>query len=477
MRDRRAGAAGRRVEAVCARWDLACHRDRRGHRRRAACAAAPTARSSATCRSRRWSTTRRATRCTPARPAAGAEPVDRAGRRARRRDDPADAAARCWPRPTSPAGAGSTSSTTSWSARARSSGPGGDAGVVRLTPSGARSRSSLDGNGRARLARSAPRRRGGGLRGGAQRGLHGRAAGGRSPNCLNFGNPETRRDRLRLARGDRGHGRGLRGARHAGRFGQRLALQRELRHAHPPDAGGRLRGRAGRRRAGACDGRLPARRRRRAAGRRRRAALDGSEYQSWCAGEVAGRIPDVDLAGRRGSATVLADARRAAACCARATTSPTAASRSRWPSRRSRAACGVAASRRPAAGRGRRRRSSARAAAVVVVTLRARPTRRAAALAGDAAGVPSSIGAVGGDGASRCACGDARSRCRSADARRGLRARQPLPQRDGGRLMCGVFGIYAPGPRRRPAHLLRASTRCSTAARRAPASPSPTAAA
>ena len=49
--------------------------------------------------------------------------------------------------------------------------PGGDAGVVRLTPSRRAIAISLDGNGR-RVAGSAPRRRGRRLRGGAQRRLH-----------------------------------------------------------------------------------------------------------------------------------------------------------------------------------------------------------------------------------------------------------------------------------------------------------------
>ena len=48
-------------------------------------------------------------------------------------------------------------------------------------------------------------------------------------------------DRLGARRGDRGHGRRLRGARDPGRLRKRLALQRDRRPRDPPHSGGRLR--------------------------------------------------------------------------------------------------------------------------------------------------------------------------------------------------------------------------------------------
>ena len=210
--------------------------------------------------------------------------------------------ARCWPRRTSQPGAGSTSSTTSWSARARSCGPGGDAGVVRLTPSRARDRGVA--------GRQRPRARGS-IRAAAapsavcEAALNVACTGARPAavtNCLNFGNPETRRGRLRAGRGDRGHGRGLRGARHAGRVGQRVALQRALRA-----------GRSTRRRWSACvgvldrrrrgrQGRLRRRGRRRAAGRRRRGRAGRLRVPEAACWAREGRIPERDLAAEREAA-------------------------------------------------------------------------------------------------------------------------------------------------------------------------------
>ena len=70
-------------------------------------------------------------------------------------------------------------------------------------------------------------------------------------DCLNFGNPEKPEIGWELARGDRGHRAGGRGARHPGRLRQRLALQRDRRTRDPADAGRRLR-RARARRARRC---------------------------------------------------------------------------------------------------------------------------------------------------------------------------------------------------------------------------------
>ena len=90
--------------------------------------------------------------------------------------------------------------------------PGGDAGVVRLTPSRRAIAISLDGNGRRTWLD--PRRGGAAAVCEAARNV---ACTGARPaavtNCLNFGNPETGEVGYELARGDRGHVAGLRGAR------------------------------------------------------------------------------------------------------------------------------------------------------------------------------------------------------------------------------------------------------------------------
>ena len=67
-------------------------------------------------------------------------------------------------------------------------------------------------------------------------------------DCLNFGNPEQPEIGWELAQAIDGIAAGGRRARHPGRLGQRLALQRDRRRADPADAGRRLR-RARRRRA------------------------------------------------------------------------------------------------------------------------------------------------------------------------------------------------------------------------------------
>ena len=118
--------------------------------------------------------------------------------------------------------------------------PGLDAAVLRLRPSYRGLAVSLDGQGR--LAALDPRT-GGALAilesarnvacaGGEPLGLH------RLPELRQ---PGEAGDRLGARRGDRGHGRGMRGTWAAGRLGQCLALQRHRRPLHPPDPGRRLR--------------------------------------------------------------------------------------------------------------------------------------------------------------------------------------------------------------------------------------------
>ena len=100
-------------------------------------------------------------------------------------------------------------------------------------------------------------------------------------NCLNFGNPERRGTAVRAARGDHGHGGGLRGARRRRSSPATSRSTTKRRRADPPDAGRRLRRRARARRA-----RRPPRIPRRAGdavlllGTDGAPALDGSEYQA-----------------------------------------------------------------------------------------------------------------------------------------------------------------------------------------------------
>ena len=120
---------------------------------------------------------------------------------------------------------------------------------------------------RARRARSPSRRTRGRRTGRAQRRLQ-RCRPRRDHELPQLRQPRAPGDGVRAARGDHRHGRGLRGLRDAGRLGQRLPLQRALRHADPPDSG---RGRGGRARARrARSAVLPARRGRSTAAARRR---------------------------------------------------------------------------------------------------------------------------------------------------------------------------------------------------------------
>ncbi len=135
---------------------------------------------------------------TPAAAGAGRARRRRAPRTTRR-------CSSCCARRTSAAAPGSTTATTTWSARARSRRPGLDAAVLRLRPVAARPR-RLARRDRAACAAS--------TRGPAarppcsrRRGTSPAPAASRSrfTDCLNFGNPEQRRDRLGARGGDRGH--------------------------------------------------------------------------------------------------------------------------------------------------------------------------------------------------------------------------------------------------------------------------------
>ena len=190
--------------------------------------AAGTARSSARSRPASSPTTARATRSTPSAASRLAEP-SRAERRAggrRPRDLLLDLLGRA---EHLRQGVGLRAATTSSSARAPCAGPGSTRRVLRLTPVLPRPRGLARRHGRARRARPAPRRRR--SRCSRRRATSPAPAASRSAitDCLNFGNPEKPRDRVGAARGDRGDGAGLRGARHPGRLGQRLALQRDRR--------------------------------------------------------------------------------------------------------------------------------------------------------------------------------------------------------------------------------------------------------
>ena len=92
------------------------------------------------------------------------------------------------------------------------------------------------------LPRPLPRRQGGRRRGGPQPHLR-RGAARRRHRLPQLRQPREGRDLLAVRAGRRGHRRGLRGARHAGRQRQRELLQRELRPGHLPDADGRHAGR------------------------------------------------------------------------------------------------------------------------------------------------------------------------------------------------------------------------------------------
>ena len=90
-----------------------------------------------------------------------------------------------------------------------------------------------------RPARPPHRRRARRARGGAQRRVRRRRAA-RDHRLPELRQPGEAGDRLGARRGDRGHGRRLRGARDPGRLRERLALQRDRRPRDPPHSGRRL---------------------------------------------------------------------------------------------------------------------------------------------------------------------------------------------------------------------------------------------
>ena len=135
--------------------------------------------------------------------------------------------------------AGSTSSTTSWSARGRSAARArrGRAAAAAVVP---RPRRLAPGPGaRASSTRSAP---GSQAVLGAARNV---ACAGGEPigltDCLNFGNPEKPEIGWELAQAIEGIAQAAEALGDPGRLGQRLALQRDRRPRDPADAGRRLR--------------------------------------------------------------------------------------------------------------------------------------------------------------------------------------------------------------------------------------------
>ena len=428
---------------MCARWQLPVHRDRPRHRRRAP--ALPLGGRGRRRHARRGARRRAAL---PARAPSARRRLARAAARGRGRAAPStirrlllrllaapNICAKTWVYEQYDQVVGSGTVAR----------PGGDAGVVRLTPSRARDRRGARRRRRARRARPAPRRRRGGRAGGAQRRLQRRRAR-RDHELPQLRQPRAPGHRLRAARGDHRHGRGLRGARHAGRLGQRLALQRERRPADPPDARRRLRracseraalGGADRRRPAASGDALPARRHRdaglrrlRVAGARRPARRRAASPRSICR-RCAGSATCSPSSRARACSRSAHDVSDGGLAVALAEVALAAGTRARG--RRS----------SPASGRGRRR-SSASAAASSSSSCAPRATRQRLAEACDAAGVPLERSEPWAARAIAAALRRARARRRrSREARAAYE--DALPRRDGGRLMCGVFGIHAPG--------------------------------
>ena len=304
-----------------------------GARRARSSARSPTRASCARSSTRRRSARSPSRLLTEETPALHASRPRRASLRRRsitsRRGSAATSCSRCSRRRTSAAAGRSTSATTTSSARGRCVARGWTRRSSACGPHAAGSPSRSTGRAGRRLLD--PRAAGARavLRGRPQRRLRGRAAAGRH-RLPQLRQPREARDRVGARRGDRGHGARVRGARHPGRLGQRLALQRDGRARDPPDAGRRLR-RARRRRARGA-GRLARRRRGAPRRRRRRSRSTGpSTRRSSSAAPPAAR-PRPTTSPRRRSSTSSGARRRGSVP---RTTSPTEASRSRWPSWRS----------------------------------------------------------------------------------------------------------------------------------------------
>ena len=182
-----------------------------------------------------------ATRCRPPIPA------PQLARQVPRRRRPLGRAARAArARRPSPTSRGCRASTTTSCSSTPSSGPGGDAAVLRVkgTTQGARARDRRQG---ALLPRStrAPARRLVVLEAARNVACVGRRPA-RARELPQLRQPRAPRGDVAVLRGRRRHERGVRGARHPGHRRQRQLLQRVARRRHRPHAG-RRRARADRR--------------------------------------------------------------------------------------------------------------------------------------------------------------------------------------------------------------------------------------
>ena len=264
-------------------------------------------------------------------------------------------------------------------------------------------------------------------------------------NCLNFGNPEKPHIAWQLTRAVEGLRDACLARRRAGRGRQRLALQRGRRRADLPDAGRR-----------AWSASCPTRARCRGA----RSARPGHAIA--LVGPVRARRSPAPSSRscRAGSRRELPRDRprrvtrprstRSATRCARVpsrrrTTSPRAGSRARSPSARSRAASArrsTSASDFAAVRRGTRRRAARgparghREARRIPATARFSGDRRDGRRPARHHGRRCYALRAGGS----CARGPRRV---TAEPVR-MTPQEPIPDRDGPRDECGVFGVYAP---------------------------------
>ena len=141
----------------------------------------------------------------------------------------------CSRRRPSPASAGSTASTTTWSAPTRIVLAGMGAGVVRIKGTTRALAMSTDGNGRYCYLN--PRR--GAMLAVAEAARNVACAGGvpiGAHQLPELRQPRAARDHVAARRGDRGHGRGVPGARHPDHRRQRQPLQRDRRPGDLSDA-------------------------------------------------------------------------------------------------------------------------------------------------------------------------------------------------------------------------------------------------
>ena len=241
------------VRAVCARWELPCTPIGEVTDARRAARVLRTARSSARSRRACSPTSARATRSSRRKPdslaARGAQPLSDANRADKR-----------WIYEQYDQLVGSRTVRR----------PGLDAARAAAAPVAARPRRRAR---RARARRARPVRAPACRRCSAPRATSRAPAASRSgsPTASTSATPRSRRSRYELAQAIEGIAQRGGGARHPGRLGQRVALQRDRRPLDPADAGRRLR-RARRRRA-ARPGRVAVGRRRAArAGARGRAS-------------------------------------------------------------------------------------------------------------------------------------------------------------------------------------------------------------